>query len=438
MHTRMAKVNLLLYFFLAVAAICLNFCGAAGGGNSRGGEDPGTVPTRVKTQDVASLPTGETQDAAPLPGGNPVYPAAYRTNDYLPRLAGKTVGLVVNQTSTVGSVHLVDTLLARGVDVHRIFAPEHGFRGDADAGAQVQDGNDARTGLPIRSLYGTNKKPTEDDLADLDLIVFDIQDVGARFYTYISTLHYVMESAARYGKPVVVLDRPNPNGHYVDGPVRQPGFESFVGLDPIPVVHGLTVGEYARMVNGEGWLGDGLTCDLTVIPCSEDYTHDTPYALPVAPSPNLPNQRSIYLYPSLCFFEGTALSVGRGTDRQFQLYGHPQLTSGPDTFTPRPGPGAADPKLNGQLCRGYDLSTEPAQNYRIDFIDLGPLLQTYTELTARGVTFFTRPDFFDLLAGTDQLRKQIEAGAGEEEIRASWEPKLTEYRVLREQYRLYP
>ena len=430
----MAKVNLLVYFFWALAAICLNSCGAAGGGNSRGGEAPETIPTRVETQDVRV----ETQDVASLPGGDQGYPAAYNTNDYLPRLAGKTIGLVVNQTSTVGTTHLVDTLLARGVDVRRIFAPEHGFRGTADAGALVADGTDVRTGLPIRSLYGANKKPAEDDLADLDLIVFDIQDVGVRFYTYISTLHYVMESAARYGKPVLVLDRPNPNGHYVDGMVRQAGFESFLGLDPIPVVHGLTVGEYARMVNGEGWLGDGLTCDLTVIPCGEGYTHASPYELPVAPSPNLPNQRSIYLYPALCFFEGTAVSEGRYTDHPFQQYGHPQLTSAPDTFTPQVARGSGHAKLGGELCYGYDLSTEPAASYRIDFIDLGPLLQTYGELTAQGVTFFTRPDFFDLLAGSGQLRKLIEAGAGEDEIRASWEPGLQEYRALRERYLLYP
>jgi uncharacterized protein YbbC (DUF1343 family) len=367
----------------------------------------------------------------------PAFPAAHHPATYLPLMEGKKLGLVVNQTSTVGTTHLVDTLLAMGQHVQRIFAPEHGFRGEADAGAKVEDGRDSRTGLPIRSLYGSNKKPSEEDIADLDLIVFDIQDVGARFYTYISTLHYVMESAARYGKPVLILDRPNPNGNYVDGPVRQPGFESFVGLDPIPVVHGLTVGEYGRMVNGEGWLGDGLICDLTVVPCP-DYNHDAVYELPVPPSPNLPNQRSIYLYPSLCFFEGTALSVGRGTDRQFQLYGHPQLTSGPDTFTPRPGPGAANPKLNGELCHGYDLSTEPAEAYRIDFLDLTALMEAHREMDAKGVEFFTRPDFFDLLAGTDGLRLMVERGALEDEIRRSWEPDLERYRKLRKQYLLYP
>ncbi|WP_232826513.1 exo-beta-N-acetylmuramidase NamZ domain-containing protein [Lewinella sp. IMCC34183] len=365
----------------------------------------------------------------------PAFPAAHHPESYLGHLRGKRLGLVVNQTSTVGATHLVDTLLGLGLDVQRIFAPEHGFRGEADAGAKITDGRDPRTGLPIKSLYGSNKKPSREDLADLDLIVFDIQDVGVRFYTYISTLHYVMESAARYGKPVLILDRPNPNGQLIDGPVRQAGFESFVGLDPIPVAHGLTVGEYGRMVNGEGWLGEGLTCDLTVIPCP-GYTHDAAYELPVPPSPNLPNQRSIYLYPSLCFFEGTALSVGRGTSKQFQLYGHPQLT-GPDTFTPRPGPGASDPKLNGETCHGYDLTARPAAAYRADRLDLGPLLASYRDLSGKGVEFFTRADFFDLLAGTDTFREQILAGRSEADIRAGWAAGLADYRVMRQKYLLY-
>ncbi len=321
----------------------------------------------------------------------------------------------------------------------KLFAPEHGFRGGADAGAKIADGRDVRTGLPIRSLYGKNKKPSESDLADVDLIVFDIQDVGARFYTYISTLHYVMESAARHGVPVLVLDRPNPNGHYVDGPVRQPGFESFVGLDPIPVVHGLTVGEYARMVNGEGWLGEGLACDLTVIPCAEGYTHATPYELPVAPSPNLPNQRSILLYPGLCFFEGTAVSIGRGTPTPFQVFGHPEYPDGGFQFTPRPGPGSSDPKLNGETCYGFDLTGTDTKTLHLrSRLDLVPLISAHGTLTEMNVDFFTRPDFFDLLAGTDELRRQITAGTPLAEIRASWEPELGNYREMRERYLLYP
>ncbi len=401
----MAKVYLIICFAFTLTANCFKSGGAAGA------REPAYAPA-------------------------PAFPAAYHPDSYLSHLQGKRLGLVVNQTSTVGATHLVDTLLSLGMDVQRIFAPEHGFRGEADAGAKITDGTDPRTGLTIKSLYGSNKKPSQEDLADLDLIVFDIQDVGVRFYTYISTLHYVMESAARYGKPVLILDRPNPNGQLIDGPIRQPGFESFVGLDPIPVAHGLTVGEYGRMVNGEGWLGEGLTCDLTVIPCP-GYTHDAVYELPVAPSPNLPNQRSIYLYPSLCFFEGTALSVGRGTNKQFQLYGHPRL-DGPDTFTPRPGPGAADPKLNGETCHGYDLTNRPAEDCRADRLDLAPVLNSYGDLTDKGVEFFTRPDFFDLLAGTDEFRKMIVAGKSEAVIRGSWAAGLQEYRTMRAGYLLYP
>lgn len=381
------------------------------------------------------------QTDPPLRYGDPAdevpQPAAFAPDNYLSYLEGKNLALVVNQTSVLDDgTHLVDTLLALDQDIARIFAPEHGFRGGADAGAVVDDETDAKTGLPIRSLYGSSKKPSAEDLAGIDLIVFDIQDVGVRFYTYISTLHYVMESAVRYDVPVLVLDRPNPNGHYIDGPVRQPGFESFVGLDPIPVVHGLTVGEYARMVNGEGWLGDGLTCELEVVPC-RNYMHDSVYELPVAPSPNLPNQRSIYLYPSLCFFEGTAVSVGRGTNKQFQLYGHPQLTEAPFTFTPRPGPGASSPKLNGEICHGYDLTDNPAPAYRDGRLDLQPLLNTYRNLSQKGVEVITRPDFFDLLAGTDQIRKMIEAGKNEAEIRASWAEELDAYKEVRRKYSLY-
>ena len=417
----MAKVYLIICFAFLLTANCF-----------KSESTSGTRQTSYPPADVGR----ETEASQAFPIASSPAPAAYDPQSFLWLLQGKRLGLVVNQTSTVGTTHLVDTLLSLGQDVRIIFAPEHGFRGEADAGAKVADGSDVRTGLPIRSLYGSNKKPAEADLQEVDLILFDIQDVGARFYTYISTLHYVMESAARYGKPVVILDRPNPNGHYVDGPVRQPGFESFVGLDPIPVVHGLTVGEYGKMVNGEGWLGEGLQCELTVVPCT-NYTHQSPYDLPVPPSPNLPNQRSIYLYPSLCFFEGTVLSVGRGTNKQFQVYGHPRL-DGPDTFTPRPGPGAASPKLNGEVCHGYDLTASSAETYRTDRLDLEPLLTAYAELKAKGVEPIDRPDFLDLLAGTDQLRKLIVAGKSEQEIRESWADELETYRALRKQYLLYP
>lgn len=364
-------------------------------------------------------------------------PAAYETAAYLPKLRGKRVGLVVNHTSTIGTTHLVDSLQALGLDLRKIFAPEHGFRGDADAGASIKDAVDQRSGLPIKSLYGKNKKPSATDLADVDVIVFDIQDVGVRFYTYISTLFYVMEAAAAYGKEVMVLDRPNPNGHIVDGPLLDPAFQSFVGIARIPVVHGLTVGEFARMVNGEGWLNGGKEAALTVV-SMPGYAHDQVYELPIAPSPNLPNQRSIYWYPGLCFFEGTAVSVGRGTTRQFQVYGHPALRSGNIRFTPTPGPGSSNPKLEGEVCRGFDLTKLTTAESRQTNLPITQLVDVYHDLTDQGIEFFTRPDFFDLLAGTDELRKRIIAGDTPAEIRASWAADLQNYRVMRAGYLLYP
>ena len=259
---------------------------------------------------------------------------AERTAAYLPLIKDKKVGLVVNQTSTIGKVHLVDSLVRLGIDIQAVFAPEHGFRGEADAGAKITDGKDPKTGVSIISLYGKKRKPGAEDLKGLDWVIFDIQDVGARFYTYISTMHYVMEACAEHNVPFLVLDRPNPNGHYVDGPVRESEYQSFVGMHEIPVVHGMTVGEYAQMVNAEGWLTKGMQCKLKVVTC-ENYDHKTAYELPIKPSPNLPNIRSIYLYPSLCFFEGTVASVGRGTDTQFQVYGHPDYAqTAPHVFMP--------------------------------------------------------------------------------------------------------
>jgi len=279
---------------------------------------------------------------------------AEQTSSYFPLLEGKRIGMVVNQTSNVNGKSLVDVLLNEKFDIKKIFSPEHGFRGEADAGAQVKDGKDVRTGLPIISLYGKNKKPSAAQFSGLDAIIFDIQDVGARFYTYISTMHYVMQTAAEVNIPVIVLDRPNPNGHFVDGPVMEEAYSSFVGMHKIPIVHGMTIGEYARMINGEGWLGENLSCDLEVIRC-KNYDHKTAYVLPIKPSPNLPNNLSIYLYPSLCLFEGTNVSVGRGTDKQFQIIGHPDAKIGNDFFTPKPRPGATSPKHNGKQCRGPGL-----------------------------------------------------------------------------------
>jgi len=429
----MAKVAIFFCFIIGFTANCSN----------------NAIPDVARTQ-VQGEDTKEQSEVTPAPDGPPssspsqvegseeiVYPAAYETATYLPQLSGKRVALVANQTSTIGKTHLVDSLQNLGLNLKKIFAPEHGFRGSEDAGANIKDGIDQRSGLPIKSLHGKNKKPSAQDLADIDVIIFDIQDVGARFYTYISTLFYLMEAAAEHGKHVMVFDRPNPNGHLIDGPVLKSEFSSFVGIAPIPVAHGLTVGEFARMVNGEGWLPGGQQAQLTVI-SMKNYAHNLVYELPIAPSPNLPNARSIYLYPSLCFFEGTAVSVGRGTRRQFQLYGHPKLSSGNIRFTPTPGPGSANPKLKGELCRGYDLSLLTPGETRQPQFQLDYLISAYTDLNAQGVDFFTNPKFFDLLAGTDQLRQRIIAGDSAEAIRAGWAAELTDYKVMRSKYLLYP
>ncbi len=364
---------------------------------------------------------------------------AARLDAYLPMLQGKAVALVVNQTSVIGSSHLVDTLLANGIDIQAIFSPEHGFRGEADAGEKVTDARDPKTGIPLLSLYGSKRKPTADDLAGIDWVIFDIQDVGARFYTYISTMSYVMDACADYGVRFMVLDRPNPNGHYVDGPVRKPGYESFVGLHPVPVVHGMTVGEYAQMVNGEGWLESDRKVDLTVISC-ENYDHQTFYELPVRPSPNLPDMRSIYLYPSTCFFEGTVASEGRGTRAPFQIFGHPDYPAsvGTFSFTPEPRFGASQPKLDGELCHGYDLSGIPLEELRQQgHINLRYLITFYRNFPDKG-NFFLKNNWIDKLAGTSSLREQIVAGKDEAAIRASWAEELAAYKTMRKKYLLYP
>lgn len=364
-------------------------------------------------------------------------PAAWNLPDYLPQLEGLRVGLVVNQTSRIGETHLVDTLLKRGVQVRKVFAPEHGFRGEAADGEEVADGRDVSTGLPIVSLYGKKKKPDPKDLEGLEMILFDIQDVGTRFYTYISTLHLVMEACAEADIPLMVLDRPNPNGHFIDGPLREPAQASFVGMHPIPVVHGLTVGELARMINGEGWLKGGLKGALRVIPC-RNYTHHTAYALPVRPSPNLPNMRAVYLYPTLCFFEGTTFSVGRGTEAPFQQLGHPHFPKGDHIFVPQPNAGSRYPKHEGDTCRGYSfLALSPDSLRARPGIDLDLLLETYEAFPDQD-NFFRKDGYFDLLAGTESLRKQIITGATAAEIRQSWEADLRTFRQLREQYLLYP
>lgn len=360
---------------------------------------------------------------------------AEQTPEYIPALRGKRVGLVVNQTSMIRKTHLVDSLKKFNISIRAIFAPEHGFRGDHGAGVNIKSGKDPRTGIKVISLYGNHKKPTADDLKDIDIMVFDIQDVGARFYTYISTLHYVMEACAENKKLLIVLDRPNPNGFYVDGPVLDKKFQSFVGMHPVPVVHGLTIGEYAMMINGEKWLKDGLHCNLKVVRL-KGYDHNTRYILPEKPSPNLPTQASIYLYPSLCFFEGTNYSVGRGTNRPFECVGKPENTTGDFKFTPKAIPGVAEnPPYKNQLCKGHSLT-----NFATTVLKKEPrlyldwVINLYQEDTAKQ-TYFN--DFFDTLAGTDELRKQIIAGKTEKEIRDSWAVQLDAYRQVRMKYLLY-
>lgn len=355
--------------------------------------------------------------------------------EYLPLLMDKKFALVANNSSLVGGVHLVDTLLGSGIkkeQVVKVFAPEHGFRGDQAAGVHIEDGTDKLTGIAVASLYGSNKKPKAEDLDGIELVLFDLQDVGTRFYTYISTLHYVMEACAENGIPLVVLDRPNPNGGYVDGPVLDTAFSSFVGMHPIPVVYGLSIGELAGMINGEGWLDHGIRCDLSVVPC-ENYLRGQAYSMPVSPSPNLANDHAVRLYPSTCFFEGTVLSEGRGTAMPFEAYGHPDM-EGSFSFTPVAIPGIArNPKHEGQLCYGADLR-EFAPEEGWSRIELQFLLDAYRAFPHKE-DFFT--SYMDLLAGTDELRKQIEAGWDEEGIRASWQKGLNEYNLKRSKYLIY-
>lgn len=354
---------------------------------------------------------------------------------YLPKLKGQRVALVANQTTVLlpSKKHLADFLVEKGVNMIRIFAPEHGFRGNHSNGALVANGKDTKTGLPIVSLYGNNRKPTNEQMSGLDYIIFDIQDVGVRFYTYIGTMHYVMEAAAANNVKVLVLDRPNPHGNYVDGPILDSKYSSFIGMHEVPVVHGMTVGEYAKMINEEGWLTGGKKCALEVIPV-DGWTREMSYALPIAPSPNLPNDISIKLYPSLCFFEGTQVSIGRGTQCPFQIYGHPDL-EGPYEFTPRSIKGASEhPKLENKNCKGVDLRLEVGQNTTMKQIDLSHLLKAYKDLGA-SKDFFT--DFFIKLAGSPVLQQQIEKGMTEQAIRASWQRDLKEFKATRAKYLLY-
>ena len=367
--------------------------------------------------------------------GQEIIVGAGRTNLYLPGLKDKKVALVANHTSKIKDTHLLDSLLSLKIDVVKVFTPEHGFRGTADAGEQLSDYTDQKTGIQVISLYGEKKKPSPDDLSGIDLVMFDIQDVGARFYTYISTMHYMMEACAENNVDFLVLDRPNPNGFYVDGPVLDTAWRSFVGMHPVPVVHGMTVAEYAQMINGEGWLKDSLTCNLKYVKC-ENYTHKTYYELPVEPSPNLPNLRSVYLYPSLCFFEGTCMSVGRGTGFPFQVFGHPAYPDTGFTFTPRSIDGAAsNPKYLGKTCNGVDLSHIPFEFVRNNRrLVLDWLIDAYSSMDDKD-NFFNK--YFDKLAGSSDLQEQVIAGKNKWVIRASWKKDIEAFKVIRKKYLLY-
>ncbi len=366
---------------------------------------------------------------------------ANRTEAYIPLLKNKKIGIVGNQSSLILShseeknsptyTHLVDSLVSLNIEVVKVFAPEHGFRGTADAGETIKDGKDLKTGLPIISLYGDNKKPKPEQLKNIEVLIFDIQDVGARFYTYISSLHYVMEACAENNIELIILDRPNPNAHYIDGPVLNPAHSSFVGMHPIPVVHGLTMGEYAQMINGEKWLKNGMQCKLQIIEM-ENYTHNLKYKLPVKPSPNLPNSKAINLYPSLCFFEGTNVNAGRGTSKQFQVFGSPFLNKDfyNYSYVPKSMDGAKSPKHLGELCHGEDLSNAQF----LEDINLNWLIDAYRN-TENQTEFFN--SFFTKLAGGPELQKQIESGMTSKEIKATWQGDLSAFKETRKKYLLY-
>ena len=360
---------------------------------------------------------------------------AEQTEWYFPLLKGKKLGIVANNASVVGNMNIVDFLIQKGFNVQRIFSPEHGFRSYSDAGQTIVNGIDSATGIQLVSLYGAKMKPNISDMSSLDIVLFDIQDVGVRFYTYISTLTYVMEACAENKIPLILLDRPNPNGFYIDGPVLEKKYISFVGLHPVPVVYGMTIGEYACMVNGERWLKNGVKCDLKVIPL-KNYTHTTRCELPVKPSPNLPDINAIYLYPSLCFFEGTTISVGRGTSSPFEVFGNPKMKSGSFAFTPRSIPGfSLHPPFEGQECKGLNLRgyllKHPDEQGKII---LSWLLDTFNDLN-HDPGFFT--DYFNKLAGNSTLQQQIIGGKSEKEIRESWKNGINKFRKIRERYLLY-
>ena len=426
------------------------------------------IPAATATSVDASSARPRIHIPAPTATPDRILTGAEQMELYLPLLRGRSVALFANPTSVIGTTHLVDTLLKKGIRVQKIFSPEHGFRGEADAGAKVGNQQDPQTGIPIVSLYGAKNKPSPADLEGVDVLVFDIQDVGVRFYTYISSLQKYMEAAIENHRPLIILDRPDPNGFYVDGPILDTKFRSFVGMQPIPVVYGMTIGEYARMLLGEKWLslpdtllktaanspttaaptttqtasGQPATAaattgfQLTVIPC-KNYTHKSRYTLPVKPSPNLPNMQSVYLYPSLCLFEGTPVSLGRGTTKPFQQFGHPSFPAKGYNFTPESLSGATDPPQLGQTCYGYDLSKVDAEKEMGDQWSLKWILQAYSLFPDKDSFFLRNGSSFDRLAGSSTLRRQIKEGLPEEEIRKSWEPALSNFKKIRKKYLLY-
>jgi len=408
--------------------------------------------TKVSSQDISknTQNTTEQKNKDNTTVQSPIIVGANQTENYLPLLKGKNIAVVGNQTSVIfkksnnteakenpstihtSYTHLVDSLISKNIQIQKVFAPEHGFRGKADAAELIADGKDIKTGLSIISLYSKNKKPSKASLTGLDIVVFDIQDVGVRFYTYISTLHYVMQACAENNIPLLILDRPNPNAHYIDGPTLEPEYASFLGLHPIPLVHGMTVGEYAKMINGEGWLGNDLICDITVIPV-KNYTHNTFYSLPIRPSPNLPNDKAINLYPSLGFFEGTTFNAGRGTENQFQIYGSPDLPIEKYgyAYTPKPNQGAKYPKHRGEVCYGSDLRKTP----RLSRIQLEWLVGAYKNSKNKEKFFNTKS--FTSHAGTKKLKEQIVNGASVTQIKKSWSEGLKNYKIMRSKYLIY-
>ena len=398
-------------------------------------------------ESVVDINSTSTENVSPIDTSSvyatDILTGADQTELWLPLIKGKYISCVVNQTSVIGKTHLVDSILSTGVNVVNIFAPEHGFRGTEDAGATILNSKDTKTGLQVISLYGSNKKPQWNDIADAEIIIFDIQDVGARFYTYISTLHYVMEACAENKKQLIILDRPNPNGFYVDGPVLEKEFSSFVGMHPVPIVHGMTIGEYAQMINGEKWLANGVQCDLIVIPC-KNYDHKKYYEVKIPPSPNLKSMKAIYLYPSLCLFEGTNVSVGRGTDNPFELFGSPYLEKyfkNNITFTPITKPGSKTPPFMNQQCYGFEYSKMDLLLIRKGISEQGlgltDLITSYRSFSEKD-KFFLPNNFFNKLAGNDELMQQLKAGLSVGEIQLSWQDDLMVFKEIRKKYLLYP